>query len=174
MAEIGFDPGETGWGRVVVGLLSFVGAFALVCTNLLSIYRYQRFPGVGFLDAVVDFPLSYVVFPAVVVVGWVVVGAVLVLGGPRAVVLGAVAFFGSAFVDLVVVATHQLGIRPTFLWFVDPVSPMVELPVRLLNLLGGPFLGYSVWLYVVGVVGVLGSMAVGGYLATVMVRTVAL
>lgn len=174
MAETGLDPGDTGWGRVAVGLLSIAGAFALVCTNLLAIYDYQRFPGFGFLDALVEFPLTYVLFPTVVVVGWVVVGGVLVLGGPRAVPLGAVAFFGSAFVDLVVVVTDLLGVRPRFLWFVDPVSPMVELPFRLLDVLGGPFLGYSVWWYVVGGVGAFGSLLVGGYLAVVMVRTDAL
>jgi hypothetical protein len=171
MVAIGLDPGRTGWGRVAVGLLSVAGALALVCTNALSMYNLQKFPGVGFVELVADFPLSYVVFPAVVVVGWVLVGGVLVLGGPRSVPLGAVVFFGAAFVDLVVFVSAELGIRPRFLWFVDPVTPMVALPFRLLDALGGPIFGYTVWFNVVGGVGALASLVLGGYLASVMVRT---
>jgi len=171
MIETGYEPEKTGWGPILVGLLSIAGGVSLVCANALLVFDYQQFAGSGFVELVVEYPLSYVVYPALVVVGWLLVGGVLVVGGARALPLGAAAFLGATVVDLIVVVTEVLGVRPIFLWYADPVTPIVELPFRLLATVVGPVLGYPLLFYLLGGVGTVTSLLLGVYLAGKAVRT---
>ncbi|MEF8851946.1 MAG: hypothetical protein V5A28_05960 [Haloarculaceae archaeon] len=164
MSDRGTDSGGIALGRIAVGVLSVVGAIAVVLSTGLSVLEYQQLSGRVLVDLVVRFPLSYVGFPGVVAVFWFVVGAVLLVGHSLSVQAGAVAYLGAVVLNIGVVVAELLRVRPVFLWFVDPVTPLVAIPLQLVQVAGVPLVTYPVEFYVTGVVGTAGTLLVGGYL----------
>jgi hypothetical protein len=164
MGAGGADPGGFALGRIVVGVLSIVGAIAVVLSTGLSVFEYQQFVGTPLPDLVARFPLSYVGVPGATAALWFVVGGVLLVGHSLSGHLGAVAYFVAVVVNLGVVVTEVLGVRPVFLWYVDPVTPLVLIPLQLVRIAGYAPLEFFDTFYVTGAVGTVGALVFGGYL----------
>lgn len=166
------DSSGTGLGSIVVGLFSVVGAVAVVASVFLSVIEYWQIAGGAVTDIIAESPLSYVGVPGVVLVVWLLVGSVLLVGRSWSVHVGAAAYLGAVLVNLVVIATQVLEVRPLFLWYVDPVTPLVSIPVQLLGVAGLSPLTFQTYFYLTGGIGTLGSLLLGGYLGVRAVQTV--
>lgn len=160
------DAGESGSfgidiGAVGIGLVSIIGGFAAVLGSLQGLYHISRFSRVSMVELLQSDVIGFVVVPVVLLLVWFLVGAVLIVGRTRAAPIGAAAFLLAVPINVAVFVTEQIGVRPALLWYVDPVSSIIMLPVD--ELLYRAIIQSEFFWHAPGFVGTLLALLFAGY-----------
>lgn len=160
------DAGDSGFlpidvGAILVGLVSIVGGLAIGASSLQAAYHFSRFARAPVTELLREDPVAWVVLPLVLLLVWLAVGILLIVGRSRLAPLGAFVFLVAAAINVVVFVTAQTGMRPDLLWYVDPVSGILALPVNEIlyrDVVQSELLGHAP-----GLVGTVVSLLFAGY-----------
>lgn len=139
-------------GPALVGMVAVAGG--LVVAIMVIRFAYTITSAAGY-SVLIRSPLTFLVLPGVLVLGWVLVGAGLLDERPLAVPIAAGAFLGAAAVNLGLLGTNHR-------WPVSAVDPVTPLAVGVQTVFSGYPAGIA-WELVTGF-GTVVSVLIAGYL----------